>query len=295
MNSGFTEPQEGERQIGQYILEEKLGEGGMAEVWKARNQVLGTPAAIKFLNQSFAGHPETEQRFLGEGKRQAQLRHPNIVSAFDFIYLNGRSYLVMEYIEGEGLDTRLLKLQGPMPLADVLTISRDVLGALGYAHAHNVVHRDVKPSNILLENGGRVYVMDFGIALVTGEQRLTRIDMCVGTPHYMSPEQIVSARNIDCRSDIYAYGCVLYEMLTNHVPFDVPGYRLSHQGHAPAPGSHAVAPTESRHSRACQSSRTSLPGKETRRSLQYLRRVATGNQPSRGAHHSRRNPLPNGS
>jgi serine/threonine protein kinase len=224
MNSGFPEPQEGERQIGQYILEEKLGEGGMAEVWKARNQVLGTPAAIKFLNQSFAGHPETEQRFLGEGKRQAQLRHPNIVSAFDFIYLNGRSYLIMEYIEGEGLDTRLLKLQAPMPLADVITVSRDVLGALGYAHAHNVVHRDVKPSNILLENGGRVYVMDFGIALVTGEQRLTRIDMCVGTPHYMSPEQIVSARNIDCRSDIYAYGCVLYEMLTNHVPFDVPGY-----------------------------------------------------------------------
>ena len=221
MNSGFVGREKGPRQVGQYILEEKLGEGGMAEVWKARNQVLGTYAAIKFLASGLAGNPEIEQRFLGEGKRQAQLKHRNIVSAFDFLYIEGRSYLVMEYIEGESLDERLFKLQIPMPLPEAFSICRDVLGALSYAHSQNVVHRDIKPANILIENGGRALVMDFGIALAAGEDRLTRAGVAIGTPHYMSPEQIVGARNIDYRSDIYAFGCVLYQMLSQRAPFEV--------------------------------------------------------------------------
>jgi eukaryotic-like serine/threonine-protein kinase len=222
MSSPFPPGPEQQRQLGQYLLVEKLGQGGMAEVWKARNQFLGTFAAIKFLIPGFAGHAETEQRFLGEGKRQAQLRHSNIVSAFDFLYSEGRSYLVMEYIEGEGLDEKLLKLRAPMPLEAVQAISRDVLAALDYAHAHEVIHRDVKPSNILIENGGRALVMDFGIALAANEQRITRVGMAIGTPEYMSPEQIIGARNIDHRTDIYSFGCVLYEMLTLHAPFEVP-------------------------------------------------------------------------
>ncbi len=216
-----AEPKMGERQVGQYVLEEKLGEGGMAEVWKARHQVLGTRVAIKFLAAGLAGIPDVEQRFLGEGKRQAQLQHANIVSAFDFLYEDGRSYLIMKYIEGQSLDEWLFKLQAPMPFPQALAVSTDVLRALDYAHSKNVVHRDIKPSNILVENGGRAFVMDFGIALMLGEQRATRVGVAIGTPHYMSPEQIVGSRNIDRRSDIYSFGCVLYQMLTEKVPFEV--------------------------------------------------------------------------
>jgi serine/threonine protein kinase len=209
------------RQVGQYILEQKLGQGGMAEVWKARHKVLNTCVAIKFLVPGFAGVPDIERRFLSEGQRLAQLSHHNIVSAYDFIYENQRSYLVMKYIEGESLDDRLFRLQGPMTVAEVLTISGDVLRALGYAHSQHVIHRDIKPSNILLENTGQAFVMDFGIALVLGEQRTTRIGTVIGTPHYMSPEQIVGGDKIDQRSDIYSYGVVLYSMLTGKLPFDV--------------------------------------------------------------------------
>ena len=207
-------------QLGTYVLEEKLGEGGMAEVWRARNPLLNTYAAVKFLVPKLAGNPDIEKRFLGEGKRQAALQHPNIVSAFDFHYIDNRSYLVMKYVHGESLEQRLFNLQIPMSLAEAAAISRDVLSALEYAHSQGVVHRDIKPSNLLIENGGRVQVLDFGIALALGEERLTRIGAAIGTPHYMSPEQIVGARTIDGRSDIYSFGCVLYQMLTQVTPFD---------------------------------------------------------------------------
>lgn len=209
-----------QRQIGQYLLEEKLGEGGMAEVWKARHQVLGTHVAVKFLSARLAGIPDIEQRFLGEGKRQAALQHANIVSAYDFLYINERSYLIMKFIEGQSLDDVLFRRQAPLPIPQALAISADVLHALGYAHSQNVVHRDIKPSNILVENGGRAFVIDFGIALMLGQERATRVGLAVGTPHFMSPEQIMGSRDIDRRSDIYSFGCVLYQMLTQKLPFD---------------------------------------------------------------------------
>ncbi|HEX4426823.1 MAG TPA: protein kinase [Terriglobales bacterium] len=218
--AGMEDQKQVEREVGQYLLEEKLGEGGMAEVWKARHQVLGTDVAVKFLSARLAGIPDVEQRFLGEGKRQAQLQHPNIVSAYDFLHINERSYLIMRFIEGQNLDEWLFKAQAPLAIAQALAISTDVLSALGYAHSRNVVHRDVKPSNILIENTGRAFVMDFGIALVLGEERATRIGSAIGTPDFMSPEQIVGARNIDCRSDIYSFGCMLYQMLTQRLPFE---------------------------------------------------------------------------
>ena len=210
------------RQIGRYLFEEKLGEGGMAEVWKARNVMLGTPCAIKFLSSNLALNPDVEQRFLSEGRRQATLNHPNIVAAQDFLYVDNRSYLVMRYVDGEGLDNYLFKLQAPMAVPAALAVSRDVLDALEYAHSEGVIHRDIKPSNILLENSGRAYLLDFGIALALGEQRLTRAGVAIGTPHYMSPEQIMGSRNIDRRADIYSYGCVLYQMLAERPPFDSP-------------------------------------------------------------------------
>lgn len=207
--------------VGQYVLEEKLGEGGMAEVWRARNTVLGHSVAMKFLTRQFAGDAEMERRFLDEGKRQAMLQHRNIVSAFDFLYVDGRSFLVMRYIKGETLEQRLFKQRGPMALTAVLGISKDVLCALDYAHSQGIVHRDMKPSNILIENTGAAYVLDFGIALALGEQRVTRAGVAIGTPHYMSPQQIMGSKGLDHRTDVYSYGCVLYQMLTLRPPFDV--------------------------------------------------------------------------
>src|ERR1041385_9143772 len=219
-NSSPAENQKTERQVGSYILEQKLGEGGMAEVWKARHQVLGTYVAIKFLSAGYSGNTDLEQRFLSEGKKQARLFHPNIVSAYDFLYAEGRSYLIMKFIEGESLDELLFRLQAPMQLPQVLAISTDVLHALEYAHTQNIVHRDIKPSNILIEKGERALVTDFGVAMVVGEKRTTRIGMAIGTPHYMSPEQILGSADIDRRADIYSFGCVLYQMLTGKAPFE---------------------------------------------------------------------------
>jgi serine/threonine-protein kinase len=219
-NPSLAENQKAERQVGSYVLEQKLGEGGMAEVWKARHQVLGTYVAIKFLSAGYAGTPDVEQRFLNEGKKQARLFHPNIVSAYDFIYADGRSYLIMKFIEGESLDELLFRLQAPMQLPQVLAISTDVLHALEYAHTQNIVHRDIKPSNILIEKGERALVTDFGVAMVVGEKRVTRVGMAIGTPHYMSPEQILGSADIDRRADIYSFGCVLYQMLTGKAPFE---------------------------------------------------------------------------
>ena len=207
-------------QLGTYVLEDKLGEGGMAEVWRARNPLLNTYAAVKFLVPRLAGNPDIERRFLGEGKRQAALQHPNIVSAFDFHYVDNRSFLVMRYVDGENLEQRLFRLQAPVPLSEATAISRDVLSALDYAHSQGVVHRDIKPSNLLIERNGRANVLDFGIALVLGQERLTRVDVAIGTAHYMSPEQIVGSRTIDGRTDIYSFGCVLYEILTHVAPYD---------------------------------------------------------------------------
>lgn len=206
--------------VGQYTLERKLGEGGMAEVWEAHHIRLGSKAAIKFLLSKLAGDPDLEERFLIEGKRQAKLQHPNIVHAIDFVQQDGRSYLIMQYVDGENLETKLNQQHGPLSLQDVHAISWDVLSALDYAHSVGVVHRDVKPSNILIDKSGRVWLTDFGIALALSEEpRLTRTGTAVGTAIYMSPEQIVRPRSVDARTDIYSFGCVLYAMLCGHPPF----------------------------------------------------------------------------
>jgi|HubBroStandDraft_1064217.scaffolds.fasta_scaffold29990_2 serine/threonine protein kinase len=207
--------------IGPYLLLAKLGEGGMAEVWRGQHTELGSQAAIKFLNQRYAGDADVEERFLNEGKRQAHLVHPNIVSVFDYIQQNGRSFLVMRYIDGPGLDKVLDGQAGrPLSLEDTVNISRDVLSALAYAHKQGVVHRDVKPSNILIGTNGQAFLMDFGIALAAKEPRATRTGTFMGTPEYMSPEQFSRPKDLDHRSDIYSFGCVLYEMLTGRPPFD---------------------------------------------------------------------------
>lgn len=210
--------QAGDR-VDKYILERKLGEGGMAQVWMARHIDLGKLVAIKCLSTRLTTNPEFEQRFLSEGRRQAGLRHPNIVEVVDFLVRGDDRFLVMEFVEGESVSALQKRRPGPLPLDQVASISLDIASALDHAHKRGLIHRDVKPSNILLDEAGKAYLTDFGIALAVGEDRLTRTGMAVGTVHYMSPEQIARPREIDLRTDIYSFGCVLYDMLTGRPPF----------------------------------------------------------------------------
>ena len=208
--------------VGQYVLDRRLGEGGMGEVWLARNVHLGMPAAIKFLNSDFAGKSEIEQRFLNEGRRQGALSHPNIIKVYGFEYVEGRSFLILQYVDGESLDF-VLRRTGRLGTAEALRIGICVLNALDFAHGQDIVHRDIKPSNILLDKHGFVYLGDFGIVLAVNERRITRTGTSMGTALYMSPEQIRKPGSVDRRSDIYSFGCVLYEMLAGEPPFNPPG------------------------------------------------------------------------
>lgn len=205
--------------IRDYIFEEKIGEGGMGEVWRARHAILDRQVAIKAMARHLEADPEFGRRFLQEAQSQARLSHPNIVGVSDFFSEDGQYFLVMPLLSGKNLADRLHERQGPLPLEEALTVARDVLAALDYAHQQGVIHRDVKPSNILLDDEGHAALTDFGIALSLGRTRVTQATTSLGTPHYMSPEQIRSPRDVDHRTDVYSFGCVFYEMLTGRPPF----------------------------------------------------------------------------
>src|SRR5258708_304684 len=208
--------------VGQYVLEKPLGEGGMAEVWLARHAHIGNLAAVKFLNRAYAGASEVEQRFLNEGRRQGALNHPNIIKVYGFEYVEGNSFLILQYVDCESLAT-VLERTAPLEPFEASRIAISVLNALDYAHEENIVHRDIKPSNILLDRHGFPYLGDFGIVLAVNEKRITRTGTSMGTAHYMSPEQITKPSTVDRRSDIYSFGCVLCEMLTGEPPFNPSG------------------------------------------------------------------------
>lgn len=210
--------QEGEK-IRDYILEEKIGEGGMGEVWRAEHTILHRKVAIKAMARHVEADPEFGQRFLQEAQSQARLSHPRIVHVTDFFAEDGQYFLVMPLLSGKNLADRLHEVQAPLSVGEALAVARDVLDALDYAHQQGVIHRDVKPSNVLLGEDGHASLTDFGIALSLGRQRVTQATTSLGTPHYMSPEQIRSPRNVDHRTDVYSFGCVLYEMLTGRPPF----------------------------------------------------------------------------
>ena len=203
-----------------YRIERELGQGGMATVYLAEDLRHGRRVAIKVLRPELSAVIGAE-RFLREIKTIATLQHPHILGLIDSGEVSGTAYYVMPFVEGESLRDRL-KREKQLAIQDAVRLATEVAGALDYAHRHGVVHRDIKPENILLHDGSAL-VADFGIALAVssvGSSRMTETGMSLGTPHYMSPEQAMGEREITARSDIYALGCVLYEMLTGEPPFE---------------------------------------------------------------------------
>jgi serine/threonine-protein kinase len=204
------------RQFGPYRIVGPLGEGGMAAVYKAYQPVMDRYIALKILPRHFAGDPEFIGRFRQEAKVLAQLQHVHILPVFDFGEEDGYMYLVMPFVEG-GTLTNLLRGQ-PLPLQQIRSVISQVGGALNYAHSQGLVHRDVKPSNVLIDRSGNCLLSDFGIAkIVEGSAKFTVTGGMVGTPAYMSPEQGLGLKP-DGRSDIYALGIIMYEMATGRVP-----------------------------------------------------------------------------
>ncbi|HVX38158.1 MAG TPA: protein kinase [Gemmatimonadaceae bacterium] len=202
-----------------YRIDRELGAGGMATVYLAHDLKHDRKVAIKVLHPDLAAALGA-QRFLSEIKTTANLQHPHILPLHDSGEADGLLFYVMPFVEGESLRDRLDR-EKPLPIDDAVGIAREVADALDYAHRHGVIHRDIKPENILLHDR-RALVADFGIALAVqsaGGERMTQTGLSLGTPHYMSPEQAMGEKQIDARSDVYALGAVLYEMLTGDPPF----------------------------------------------------------------------------
>jgi Tol biopolymer transport system component len=205
-----------------YVVERELGPGGMATVYLAQDVRHDREVALKVLRPELAAVIGAE-RFLAEIKVTAHLQHPHILPLFDSGAADGFLFYVMPYVEGESLRERLNR-DKQLPVEDAVRIAREVASALDYAHRHHVVHRDIKPENILLHDE-QALVADFGIALAVsaaGGTRMTETGMSLGTPHYMSPEQAMGEREVTAKSDVYALGCVLYEMLVGEPPFTGP-------------------------------------------------------------------------
>ena len=202
---------------GRYRLERKLGSGGMADVWLAEDQELGRKVAIKMLHERYANDTQFVERFRREATHAAGLSHPNVVSIFDRGETDGSYYIVMEYVEGRTLK-ELLVTRGPCPVPVAISYVRQVLAALRYAHRNGIVHRDIKPHNVLVDHEGRVKVADFGIARA-GSSQMTEAGSIIGTAQYLSPEQARGAP-VDESSDLYSTGIVLYELLTGDLPFN---------------------------------------------------------------------------
>jgi serine/threonine protein kinase len=202
---------------GRYRVEEVLGRGGMASVYLARDEELGRPVAVKVLAEHLADTPGFRDRFLREARLAAQLSHPNIVQVFDVGEDEGRPFIVMECVEGSTLAEEL-KQRGPLEPAEVVDLGIQICGGLEHAHAGGLVHRDIKPQNLLLRADGTVKIADFGIARAAETTRLTQAGSVLGTAAYLAPEQALG-EEVTAAADIYSLGCVLYELLTGRTTY----------------------------------------------------------------------------
>jgi len=230
-------------QVGPYRILEQLGQGGMATVYKAYHAALDRYVAVKVLHQAFMEDPHFLARFQREARLVARLEHPNIVPIYDYAEYEGQPYLIMKFIEGETLKARLQR--GPLNATEVQNVVETVGAALAYAHKQGILHRDVKPSNVILSNDGSLYLADFGLARIaqSGESTLTS-DMVLGTPQYISPEQAMAKKDLDDGTDIYSFGVMLYEMTVGRVPFsaDTPFSVIHDHIYAPLPLPSTVNP-----------------------------------------------------
>ncbi len=206
--------------LGRYELGPLLGAGGMAEVFEGHDRLLARRVAIKILLAQYAHDPAFLARFRREAQSAASLSHPNIVGVFDTGSEGDTWFIVMEYVDGRTLKD-IIRAEGALYWSRAAEVAADVAGALAVAHARGIVHRDVKPGNVMLTTEGKVKVMDFGIARASAVPSITQTSAVVGTAQYIAPEQ-AQGLEVDARTDVYALGCCLYEMVTGQVPFNGP-------------------------------------------------------------------------
>src|SRR5512136_1540413 len=202
---------------GRYQIIEELGHGGMGKVYKVQDTKIGEKIALKLIRPEAGLDKRSQERFSNELKLARKIRHKNVCQMFDLGEDQGTSYITMEYVRGEDLK-QLIRKVGRLSPGQAIAIARQVCDGLEEAHKLGVIHRDLKPQNIMIDEEGRARIMDFGIARSLAGKSITGAGVLIGTPEYMSPEQ-VEGKDVDQRSDIYSLGVILYEMLTGRVPF----------------------------------------------------------------------------
>jgi eukaryotic-like serine/threonine-protein kinase len=222
------------RRIGSWVLERELGRGGMGAVFEARHVSLHSRAAVKVLAPGLESEESFRQRFHREADLQARLRHTNVARVLDYLEDGGQWFLIVEYLERGSL-AELLSRGESVSREQALLWTQQALAGLGHAHQNGIVHRDMKPANLMLGSNGEIVVVDFGIARNEDSLSLTATGVSVGTPHYMSPEQIVTPERVDWRTDIYSLGIVLYELLAGRKPFDADSQFALLQAHVSSP------------------------------------------------------------
>jgi eukaryotic-like serine/threonine-protein kinase len=229
----------GETIAGRYEVEELVGHGGMSSVYKARDALLERHVALKILHEQYSTDDDFVERFKREARSVAQLQHPNIVTVIDRGEEDGRQFIVFEYIEGENLKEHVVR-KGRLDVREALEIVLEVARGLAFAHEQGLVHRDVKPQNILLNGDGRAKVTDFGIARTVDVDGMTQTGTVLGTSNYIAPEQ-ASGKRVDAHSDVYALGAVLYELLAGEVPFPGESFVVVAMKHMPEPAPRRLA------------------------------------------------------